>query len=198
MQNKTIADRLREIAAKLDHMPSDRYHMLKEAGQHKIKGHLIILGQEVTDRPMYRTLCSCGKETLFPKNYVDKNVIRDCGHMREDKRRSLELTTGYTKRPPKVNHRFRDYTGIEIGLLLVQSYVIDKYNDIIWKCECACGTKVEMDLKRLHKSRDGKARYRNKVMSCEAQICKSMVKNGFNRTQALVVLQDVMEKAAYR
>jgi hypothetical protein len=211
MKNDRIANVLRHIADRLDHLQSDRYHELLEEGKHRVKGHLIILGEEShtktltrpdRDEPItvnirrYRTLCSCGKESLFPVKYIDKNVIRDCGHIKADKTKAQDLS--YPAKELRIFNRFKNYIGEEIGLLLVTGYHLDHMKDIVWESTCACGKRVEMDLHRVRKSRDNKARYRNKIMSCESQICTSMVKNNFNRAQALAVLTSIMAKNAYR
>lgn len=205
MQNTELADKLRKIAEELGHLQDDEYATLLNSGKYKQKARLLILEQyhepgitpELKGRGMYKTICSCGKRSTFPKKYVDNNAIRDCGHVKEDLRlqRTLQLPPPREKR---LEGRFKDYTGRIIGLLLVNSYRVDEYGEINWSCTCACGRQRELSLHGLRKSDSDKARYKNKVMTCGAQICEGLHKQGFTREQAEITLRELMLRGVSR
>lgn len=195
--NADLAARLHKIADQLGHLPSSRYDFLLDTGLYQQKGRLLILekyheeGQNgLRGRAMVKTICSCGVESIFPATYVNRNAIRDCGHVKKDKELQRELQLPKRVRVRLTNNR-KDYTDSIVGLLLITGHHTNVYDEIIWRAECACGKKIELDLHKVHKSTSDKARYKNKRMTCGAHICEGLSSKGFTREQALEVLREL-------
>lgn len=198
MNNDELRQKLLNIAEKLGHTINTEYETLQKTGNHRQTGHLLILNtyyeygpDGLRGRGMCETLCKCGKRTTFPKKYIDNNVIRDCGHVKNDMKLQRELQLPPPRKKMRVDGGYANYEGTVIGFLVAKTYQLDAFGTIFWTCECACGRAREVELRHLRRSQSDKARHKGRTTTCGAHICEGLQNKGFTREQAVITLTEL-------